>query len=159
SLSGTVTIGTGAASATFDVNPLTGGDVNEVQQIILPAPTGGSFTLSIGSDTTLPLAYNANATTVATALEDLPNVGAGRVTTTGSGTAAHPFVVTFLGSFGGPNLPQISGDGSLLTGGTFNSISTSITTPGDDGGTVLATLSSSSSYDIGSPAQDTVTVI
>jgi hypothetical protein len=158
-LSGTVTIAPNMTNATITVTPLTGGDVNEVQQIVLPAPTGGTYTLSINSDTTAALAYNAGASAVAAALESLPEVGLGRVTVTGSGTAASPFVVTFVGALGGANLPQITGDGAQLTGGTSNTITTSVTTAGDDGGTVVAALSNSSNYTIGTPSQDMVTVI
>jgi hypothetical protein len=163
-LSGSVTIAPNMPSATINVTPLTGGDVNEVQHIVLPAPTGGTYTLSINSDTTAALAYNASPTAIATALAGLPEVGAGRVTVTGSGTSASPFVVTFLGALGGANLPQITANGAQLTGGTSTGsgtggITTSVTTVGEDGGTVVATLSSSSNYTVSSPSQGTVTVI
>jgi hypothetical protein len=163
-LSGTVTIPANSTYATFSVVPLTGGDVNEVQQIVLPSPTGGTYSLSIGGNTTTTLAYNANAAAVAAALAGLPEVGVGRLTVSGSGTSSAPFVVTFDGPLGGPSLEQIAASGSQLsgdssTGSGSGGITTSITTVGYDGGTVVATLASSSNYTIGSPSQDTVTVL
>ena len=158
-LAGSVTIPANMTSATISVLPLTGGHIDQVQEIVVPASTGGSYTLSIGSDTTAALAFDASATDVASALAALTSVGAGRVTVTGSGTAADPFLATFDGPLGGDDLPQIVGDGSLLSGGDSTTIDTSIVTAADDGGTVEATLATSSSYAVGSPAQDLVNVL
>ena len=91
---------------------------NKTQVVtITGTPTGGTFTLTLGGATTSPLAYNAAAATVQTALRGLNsgvpfggNVGAGASV---SGSAGGPYTVTFAGAAG-----PITADGSSLTGGT-----------------------------------------
>lgn len=72
-------------------------------------PTGGTFTITIGGVDTAPLAYNAAAATVQTAVQATA-AGAGA---TVSGSAGGPYTITF---------PQASGPVSVnqkaLTGGT-----------------------------------------
>ena len=78
---------------------------------ITGTPTGGTFTLSVGGQTTGPIAYNATATTVQTALQALSTVGAGHVTVTGS--AGGPYTITFDETVSGTLTASAS-----LTGGT-----------------------------------------
>lgn len=54
-------------------------------------PTGGTFTLSFGGQTTDPIAFNATAAAVQAALEALSTLDAGDVTVTG--TAGGPYTV------------------------------------------------------------------
>lgn len=72
-------------------------------------PTAGTFTLSVGGDTTTPLAYNATSTAVRNALTALASVGsAGATVTLATG------VYTVVLSGGG----VLTADGTSLTGGT-----------------------------------------
>jgi len=60
-------------------------EVDEVQTVtITGAPTGGTFTLTFGAQTTSAIAYNATAAQVQTALQALSSVGASNALVTGS---------------------------------------------------------------------------
>jgi len=74
-------------------------------------PTGGTFTVTIGGQTTAGIAYNAAAATVTTAVQLLPGSVAAGCTVTGS--AGGPFTFTFTGA-----AAPVSIDQRLLTGGT-----------------------------------------
>lgn len=74
-------------------------------------PTGGTWTYTIGGQTTAGIPYNATSTAVRSAIEALSNVGAGNVLVTGS--AGGPWTITLSGVSG---VPTVSGAG--LTGGT-----------------------------------------
>ncbi|GAA1891859.1 hypothetical protein [Williamsia serinedens] len=76
---------------------------------ITGSPTGGTFTLSVGGQTTSALPNNATASAVDTALEALSTVGTGNATVTGS--AGGPYSVTLAN---GGTLTATSS----LTGGT-----------------------------------------
>ena len=111
--------------------------VNEIQEIRLAGtPSGGTFTLSIFSETTGALAFDISAAAMETALEALTAFGAADVgvTRSGSGTAASPYIwaVTFTGVYAGVNVPLFSGDGTLLTGVT-GYITHNTTTQGGSG--------------------------
>ncbi|MEC4616195.1 hypothetical protein [Tsukamurella tyrosinosolvens] len=69
------------------------------------SPTGGTFTLTVGGQTTAAIAYNATATAVKAALEALSNVDSATVTGTGPYTVA----VTAAGA------AAVTGDGAALT--------------------------------------------
>lgn len=90
------------------------------------APTGGTYTLSFNGQTTSALAFNAVAADIQAALVALSTIGAGNVTVTGSG----PFVVTFAGALAPGYQPDITADGSLLTGGTSPSVTVAHTVSG-----------------------------
>jgi len=94
---------------------------NEVQTVQLAGvPTGGTFTLTFDGQTTGNLAWDISAAALVTALNLLSNIAPGDVTATlaGSGTVADPYIwtVTFTGTYAGVNVPQMTGDGTLLTG-------------------------------------------
>jgi hypothetical protein len=75
-------------------------------------PTGGTFTLTYGGQTTALLSYDAQSADVQSALQNLTAIGAGNVTCTGGPLPATPITVQF-----GTNIPQptaITGDGSQL---------------------------------------------
>lgn len=76
-------------------------------------PTGGTFTLTVNGVTTAPIAYNANAATVAAAINALSGV-TGVSGVTASGTS--PIAVTF------PSAVQLAANGAGLTGGTSPSV-------------------------------------
>lgn len=79
-------------------------------------PTGGTFTLSIGGQTTDALNHNTTATKIKSELEALTNVGTGNVQV--SGTSGGPWTVAFDASVSG----TLTADGTGLTGGTSPSV-------------------------------------
>jgi hypothetical protein len=85
------------------------------------SPTGGTFTLSSGGNTTAAIAYNAAASAVQTAIRALGTIWAA-VTVSGSGGG--PYTVTFPAATSNvqPAAAPISGDGTALTGGTSPSV-------------------------------------
>jgi hypothetical protein len=112
-----------------------GTGVSEVQTItITGAPTGGTFSLTFGGQTTPALAYNAAPSAVQTALQALSSIGAGNATVTG--TAGSSYVVTFAGTLANLNVSQIL-PVATFTGGTSPAINAVTTT----GGTVGSLLS------------------
>jgi hypothetical protein len=90
---------------------------NAVQVVtVTGTPTGGTFTLTVEGNTTAPIAYNASAATIQTALQALgtgyafgSNGAASGATVTGAG----PYTITLSGAPG-----PISANGKALTGGT-----------------------------------------
>ncbi|MEX0714117.1 MAG: hypothetical protein WD278_17395, partial [Pirellulales bacterium] len=101
---------------------------NEVQQIVLPAATGGNWTLSFNGQTTGPIPFNATAMQVQSALQNLGTIGFGNVAVTGAGTPASPFLVTFQGAKAATDVPAITANGNGLSGVELVSVGT--TTPG-----------------------------
>lgn len=107
----------------------TGGDLylwekqsdEEETQTVTVSATGGTFTLSYGGVTTAPIAFDASAADVASALTSLASIGAENVVVTGGpGNAAgsSPYSVTFTGPFAGINVERMTASGAALTGGT-----------------------------------------
>lgn len=97
-------------------------------QTITGGPTAGTFTLTVsvfGSSpqTTTALAFGADASAIQAAIEALSNVGAGDVAVTGTTVKT----ITFQGALAGKFI-SLSGDGSLLTGGTSPAV---VVTPVD----------------------------
>ena len=127
-----VTVPAGSSSASIAVTPIDNGALNAVRQaIVVPAAAGGTYTLSVGDDTTAPLAYNADAATVQAALQSLADVGTGNVLVVGAGAADDPFVVAFKGLLAYASLPAITGDGTDLVGAATIGVSA---TPPDSAG-------------------------
>lgn len=96
-------------------NPGAGVTANEVQRIELPAGvTGGTFTLALaGEPTDPPIAFDAPASDVQTALEALSSIGAGNVSV--SGSPGGPYTVTFQGAKANTDVPNITTNGSGLS--------------------------------------------
>jgi hypothetical protein len=98
--------------------------VNEVQEIRHTGrPTGGTWTLTFypiaaAGQTTAALNYDAAASDVQTALENLAALVPGDVAVTRTGTVATGFVwtVTFAGAYAGVNLSPMTGAAGSLTG-------------------------------------------
>lgn len=88
---------------------------------LVGTPTGGTWTVSYGGATTTPLAFNAAAATIQTAVRLLPGLGAATVT----GTAPGPFTFT-LNVVGGASGP-LSVNQTQLTGGTAATSQATIT--------------------------------
>lgn len=109
----------------------TGAAVAEVQTVtITGSPTGGTFTLTFDGETTANIDFDATNAEVDTALEALSNIGVGEVTVTGGPGPGTPWVVTFSSSLG--NVPQMTADGSGLTGGSSPAVAVTTNTPGDN---------------------------
>lgn len=87
---------------------------NEIQQVsVATDPTGGTFTLTFGADTTSGIAYNASAATVQTALQALSSIGSGNALV--SGPAGGPWLVEFSSSLAAADQNPITGNGASLT--------------------------------------------
>lgn len=111
---------------------------NEVQTLTVSgSPTGGTFTLSFGGQTTAPIPFNANAAALRTALESLSTIGAGNVNVTISGGLGRlpggTATITFQGQLAGQDVALLTADTSGLTGGTNPAISIVETTKGAGG--------------------------
>jgi hypothetical protein len=116
-------------SKDFDVSGVTA----EVQTVtITGSPTGGTYTLTYQGQTTGPIAYNATAAAVKTALAALSNLDAGDISTAGGPHPGTPITVSFeLG-----DVPQMTGTGSF-TGGSTPTIAVTTTTPGGSGSGII----------------------
>jgi len=88
---------------------------DEVQSVTLTNATGGTFRLAFAGYVTAPLAYNATAAQVETALEALTSVD--NVTVTGN--AGGPWTVTYGGTQANTNVPRLDGDVSGATNGAL----------------------------------------
>jgi hypothetical protein len=111
-----------------------GAGTDAVQTITVSGvPTGGSFRLRYGNQTTAAIAYNATAGAVADALNALSNVPDGSFSATGGAFPGNPVVVTFGGALGSEPQPLLVVTNSALTGGTNPAVSVANTTTGVDG--------------------------
>lgn len=84
---------------------------------ITGAPTGGSFTLTFKGATTNPIAYNATAAAVQTALEALPTIGVGNMVATVGPLPGAAVTLTFAGALAAAPQPLITATPGF-TGGT-----------------------------------------
>ena len=80
--------------------------------------TGGTFTLTFDGQTTAPIAFNATAAQVQAALEALSTIGPGNLTATGGDVDTARVDITFVGTFAGVDVQQLTADASALTGTT-----------------------------------------
>jgi hypothetical protein len=79
--------------------------------------TAGTFTITVGANTTTALAYNATASTIQTAVAALASVGSGNVLITGGLLTAAPMRILFTGTLATASIPTVSTT-DTLTGGT-----------------------------------------
>lgn len=129
---------TGNGQVTVSTTVQGNAGLNEVQRFSLSSGVnGGTFTLTFDGQTTGNIAYNADASTVQTALEALSNVAPGDVSVVKSGTI---WTVTFAGVYAKTNVPEMTGDGANLTssGGSMNILTLQ---NGEDAGFNVYTLS------------------
>lgn len=109
--------------------------VNEVQTVtITGTPTGGTVTLTFRGATTAAIAYNANAAAVQAALQALSTIGSDNATVTGGPGPGTPWAVTFVSSLAASDVPLMTADGALLTGGATPAVGVAETTKGFHGG-------------------------
>lgn len=94
---------------------------------ITGSPSAGTFTLTRGADTTSPITFTANTTTLAasikTALEGLASVGVGNVWTTSLGSSQ--VRVAWANGLGRSNRPLMTGNGASLIGGSSPAVTVS----------------------------------
>lgn len=103
---------------------------NEVQSLATSgSPTGGTISLTFQGQTTAPIAYNAAASAVQSALLALSNLDAGEVTAAGGALGTAPVTLTFGGRYAGANVPKMTVT-SALTGGTNPTAAITVTTEG-----------------------------
>lgn len=95
---------------------------NEVQQVTKGTHTGGTFTLTFEGQTTSNIDWDASASEVQTALVALSNIAAGEVAVTGNEQG--PWTVTFQNGLGSSNRTQMTIDGTNLTGGAGQAVTT-----------------------------------
>ncbi len=122
-------------AATPDNNPLTvdasgltaGVTVSSIttsgsqsQQTVSVVAAEGTFTLTFDGATTVdPVAFNASAVSVQTALRNLATVGPNGVAVTGA--AGGPYTITFTGDLASNQTKPVSADGSGLRGAATRS--------------------------------------
>lgn len=96
---------------------------DEVQTVtITGTPTGGTFTLTFGGQTTSAIAYNATAATVQAALIALSSILTGNVVVTGGPGPGTAYTVEFKGTLGIAAQAVMTASGAGLTGGTSPSV-------------------------------------
>lgn len=111
---------------------------DEVQTVtITGSPTGGTFTLTFGANTTSTIAFNASAATVQAALVALASIGSGNASVTGS--AGGPWTVEFTGSLGNASQSLIVLGTNSLTGGSSPNVAIARVQAGSTWTTVSAT--------------------
>jgi len=98
---------------------------NEQQKITLSAsPQGGSYRITFDGEETADISYDANAAAVQSALEALSNIGSGNVSV---GISGLEITITFTGSLGGANQPEVTVSSSTLCRNTIETLSLSAT--------------------------------
>jgi trimeric autotransporter adhesin len=101
--------------------------LNEQQQVALTgSPTGGTFTLTFGANTTAAIAFDAAAATVQTALESLASIGSGNCVAVGP--AGGPWLVEFTGTLAAADRAAMTGNGGSLSGGSAQGLTITTTT-------------------------------
>lgn len=131
-----------------------GSSANEVQTAtVTGSPTGGTFTLTFGGETTNPIAYNAAAATVQAELLDFDVFNPGDLTVTGS--AGGPYTVTFGGDFAATDVDALTASGAGLTGGTTPDVTIATSTAGTGGQfTIAGILGTDQKFADGTAASD-----
>ncbi|MCW5936736.1 MAG: head decoration protein [Fimbriimonadaceae bacterium] len=101
--------------------------INEVQTVtVTGSPTGGTFQLGFGGQTTSNLNHNADAATIEAALEALSTIGNGNARVSGTG----PFTVEFVEGLRNSDVALMTLAANNLTGGSTPSVTIVETTKG-----------------------------
>jgi hypothetical protein len=99
------------------INPQTFG--SQIQKVkVNGTPTGGTFTLTVGAQTTAPIAFNAGPSVVRAALELLSTVGVGNALVTGVGVLDAGGVDVAWTDARSGSTSNITSTAPSLTGGT-----------------------------------------
>lgn len=98
------------------------GGITLERQTITPSGTvsGGTWTFEFEGQVTGNINHNANAATIQTAIEALPNVEPGDVIVAGGPLSSGAVTIDFTGSFAGVNVPiGVVEDANITGGGTL----------------------------------------
>ncbi|HEX9502877.1 MAG TPA: hypothetical protein VF974_00960 [Patescibacteria group bacterium] len=99
-------------------------EYDEVQTIqVTGSPTGGTYTLTFGGQTTATINWNDPASTVQTRLQALSSITAGKCLVTGGPGPATPYTVEFVSTLGFASQALITLTTNSLTGGSSPSVS------------------------------------
>lgn len=94
--------------------------LNERQRIRVLSASSGTFTLAFAGQTTVPIPFDASATEVRTALENLEVNEIGDVVVTGDDIQTRGLIVEFLGQWAyNESIPDLTYDVTGLGGGTL----------------------------------------
>jgi hypothetical protein len=110
---------TGTFLDTFGPASLIVGNATGLDNADTGVPTGGTYTLATGGETTAGLSYNAAASDVQAALESLSAIGTGNMGV--AGTLTSGFTLTYADTLG--NVAQIASGGESFTGGITPALS------------------------------------
>lgn len=105
---------TGPGTATIDTTTPGVAPVDEVQTLGLVGAGAGTFTITLGAETTDPIQWDATAADVSDALEALSGVAAGDVSILGDRLPDGVLTLYFLNNLGGQDVGQITVDTSAL---------------------------------------------
>lgn len=105
------------ASQALTIQTNAAGTIGVQTVSITGTPTGGTFALGFDDQITAPIAYNAAASAVQTALQSLSSIGT-KVTCSGGPLPGTAVTCTFSGSLITQTVPLLSQSGGGLTGGT-----------------------------------------
>lgn len=92
---------------------------SEIQVVtITNSPTGGTFVLyfpvgNVASNSTAPIAYNADRSAIQLFLESIPSIGANNAVVTGGPLPDTPVKILFTGDLGFRDVPQLQATNSL----------------------------------------------
>jgi trimeric autotransporter adhesin len=108
--------GTDVPLLTADGTGLTGGTAPAVEVTQTQGnPSGGTFTLSLGGQTTAALDHDISPTDLQTALEGLSTIGTGNVTCNGAAALfEEEQTITFVGDLGGLDVDALTADDTNL---------------------------------------------
>jgi hypothetical protein len=124
-----LTGGTNPSVAIVETTPGASPATNEVQTLTISGtPTGGTFRLRMTSARTAPIAYNAAASAVQTALLGTPPFATGDVSVSGSALPGNTQLVSIAGRYLTAPAPTLS-TASALTGGTSPAVAFSTLPP------------------------------
>jgi len=104
--------------------------VNEVQEVRVVEASGGTFKLSFEGSETGPIAHNASAAEVETALQALATIGAGNIEVQ---KPASEYLVTFKGALSDTDVEALKADASGLEGTAGKAVLISEKTKGFSG--------------------------
>ncbi|MEW6156754.1 MAG: Ig-like domain-containing protein, partial [Verrucomicrobiota bacterium] len=144
---GTLTDGRPGYAWSSPTGAIESSTVNDFWKVSTTA-TGGTFTLTLGGQTTAPIAYNAGATAVAAALRALPNGVASEVLVSGTGTTNDPWIINFLNPAQAASLLTASGTQLTPEGSTISLVQGKRLFNNAAGGTFQITFAGQTTADI-----------
>jgi hypothetical protein len=125
------------------------GAENESQTVtITGVPDGGTFTLTFDGQTTAAIDFDATAAEVVTALNALSNIAPGDVVGGGGPLPGTPVTIAFAAALADEDVPQMTADDALLTGGTDPAVAITTTAAGGGAGPLLEEMGSTDHYHV-----------